>query len=162
MQFYRQLAALATVLIIHHRSDKGESDYRGSSDIRAAVDAAWRLSRDDGSGAGDALGRLVLKPYKTRTGPAKAVRIEYNQGTFLPVDGPMRPALDIAIELVTCYPGSTQGELVKRAKPQGLSEHRFIETLNEAVLAGKVNVRRGNHNTLRYYLLPEQTMRASV
>jgi hypothetical protein len=162
MQLYRRLAALgATVLIIHHRSDKGQSDYRGSSDIRAVVDAAWRLSRDDGSGAGDALGRLILKPYKTRTGPGKPVRIEYKDGAFLPVDGPVRPALDIALELVTCYPGSTQSDLIIRAKPQGLGERKLVDTLNEAVVARKVDVRRGNHNALRYYPPPEEALRAS-
>jgi hypothetical protein len=89
MQLYRDLAAVgATVLIIHHRSDKGEAtDYRGSSDIRAVVDSAWGLKRDDGTGAGEAIGRLVLNPYKTRMGPGKPLRIEYADGGFLPVDG---------------------------------------------------------------------------
>lgn len=32
-----------------------ETDYRGSSDIRAVVDSAWGLKRDDGSGGGDPL-----------------------------------------------------------------------------------------------------------
>jgi RecA-family ATPase len=41
MSLYRRLTALgATILVIHHRREKDESAYRGSSDIRAAVDAA--------------------------------------------------------------------------------------------------------------------------
>jgi RecA-family ATPase len=109
MQLYRELAALgATILIIHHRSEKGESDYRGSSDIRAVVDAAWLVKRDDGTGAADALGRLVLKPYKTRTGPGSPVRIEYKDGAgFVPVDAPPRPVLDIVLDLIRCRPGGT-------------------------------------------------------
>jgi len=163
MSLYRALSSLgASSLIIHHRSVKGESDYRGSSDIRAAVDAAWRLSRDDGSNASEALGRLVLKPYKTRTGPGKPIRIEFNDGLFLPVDGPARPPLEIVLELITCYPGSTQTELIKLAKNQGLGEHRLIEALNEAVLARKIEARRGKHNRLRYYPPPEQGWEASA
>ncbi|MGA7240324.1 MAG: DnaB-like helicase N-terminal domain-containing protein, partial [Bryobacteraceae bacterium] len=154
MTLYRELAALgATILIIHHRSDKGDTDYRGSSDIRAVVDSGWRLSRDDGSGAGDALGRLVLKPYKTRIGPGKQVRIEYTDGGFMPVDGPVRPALDIVLELVASHPGANQKELRKLGPRQGLADQRVVDTLDAAVLARKIEVRRGKHNTLRYYPL---------
>jgi hypothetical protein len=164
MQLYRRLAATgATVLLIHHRSDKGQSqsDYRGSSDIRAVVDAAWRLSRDDGSTAADELGRLVLKPYKTRTGPGKSVRIEYKDGAFLPVDGPLRPALDIVMDMIRSRPGATQKELKQLARQHGLAEHRLVQTLDAAKVEGKIDARRGKHNTLRYYP-PEANLGASA
>jgi hypothetical protein len=152
MQAYRHLAAVgATILIIHHRSDKSESDYRGSSDIRAVVDAAWLLKRDDGSGAADELGRLVMKPYKTRTGPGKPLRIEYADGTFLPVDGPRRPVLDIVLDLIRARPGSTQQELIGLAQKQCVGQHKLVETLDAAVIERRVDARRGRHNTLRYH-----------
>jgi hypothetical protein len=153
MNLYRDLAALgATVLIIHHRSDKSETetDYRGSSDIRAVVDSAWGLKRDDGSGAGDPLGRMVLKPYKTRMGPGKLLRLEYADGAFLSVDGPSRPSLDIVLELVASHPGATQQELRKLAQQQGLGDKRLRETLDDAVVTGKIVARRCKHNALRY------------
>jgi len=152
MQAYRHLAALgATILIIHHRSDKSESDYRGSSDIRAVVDAAWVLKRDDGSGAADPLGRLVMRPYKTRTGPGKPMRIEYSDGAFLPIDGPLRPVLDIVLDLIRARPGSTQKELIGFAQKQGVGQHKPVETLDAAVVGRRVDAHRGRHNTLRYH-----------
>jgi hypothetical protein len=152
MSLYRALAALgATILIIHHRSEKGEADYRGSSDIRAVIDAGWRLLRDDGSSAADALGKLVLKPYKTRTGPGKAVRIEYKDGAFLPVDGPVRPPKDIALDLVTAYPGSTQTGLISHGKREGVAQHQMVKALDDLTLARLITVRKGKGRTLRYY-----------
>lgn len=158
MSLYQRLTSLgATVLIIHHRSDKGQgknqtqSDYRGSSDIRAAVDSAWRISRDDNSCAADALGRLVLRPYKTRIEQGHPIRIEYRDDCFMPLDVPKRPDLDIVIELVTVYPGSSQEELRKLGMAQGLGDKRLRAVLNEAVLAGKIEVRKGSHNTYRHY-----------
>jgi hypothetical protein len=153
LTLYRRLASLgATILIIHHRSEKGEAKYRGSSDIRAAVDAAWGIARDDGSSGAEALGRMRLNPYKTRNQPGKAIRIEYRNGAFVPLDGPARPAADIVISLVVCHPGATQKELLKLAEKQGVSFHQLLAALEVAILAKRIEVRVGRHNTRRHYL----------
>jgi hypothetical protein len=64
MAALRRLAAKgATVLVLHHSSKaEGGSDYRGSSEIGAAVDTAWRLKRLEE-------GRLELVAVKNRFGP---------------------------------------------------------------------------------------------
>jgi hypothetical protein len=142
------------VLIIHHRSEKSENDYRGSSDIRAAVDSAWLLARDDRTKAGDALGRLLLKPYKTRSGPKKAIRIQFNDGAFLPLDGPLRPPLDIALELVACHPGSTQKDLINFARGR-LGERRLVDALTAAGAQRRIEVRPGKSNAYLYYPISE-------
>jgi hypothetical protein len=153
MRLYRNLAALgATVLIIHHRSDKGQSDYRGSSDIRANVDGAYVLTRDDGSTAADRLGRLLLRPYKTRGLPEKSMRLEFGGNAFLPVDAPLRRPSEIIKELVRTHPGATQKELRNLALQHGLGDHPLRDALDAAVLGGEIIARRGSHNTLRYYL----------
>jgi hypothetical protein len=154
MAHYRRLASLgATQLIIHHRSEKDkQGDYRGSSDIRASVDSAWRLGRDDGTNAGDALGRLSLRPYKTRGGPGKSVRMEFTSGSFVPLDAPPRPALDIVVDLIICQPGATQKELITLAAKQGLAQHRLVDALNAAILQKRIEVKVGRHNTRRHYL----------
>jgi hypothetical protein len=84
---------------------------------------------------------LTLKPYKTRTEADKTVRIEYRDGTFQ--DGPPRPALYIALDLIRAYPGSTQRELKKLARPHGLAEHRLVEALEGAVIWQHVDARKG-------------------
>ena len=162
MRLYRDLAALgATILIIHHRSEKGPSDYRGSSDIRANADGAYVLKREDGSTAADPLGHLVLKPYKTRGLPEKPTRLEFRENAFLPVDAPPRPASDIVKELVRTHPGATQNELRKLAPQHGLSDHPLRDAMDAAVLGGEIVARRGSHNTLRYYL-PEADLGLSA
>jgi hypothetical protein len=159
---YRHLASLgATCQIIHHRSEKGESKYRGSTDIRANMDAAWEVARDDESTAADALGRMRLTPYKTRNQPGKAIRIEYRNGVFVPLDAPSRPATDIVISLVVCHPGATQKELLKLAEKQGVSFHQLLDALEVAILAKRIEVRVGRHNTRRHYL-PEAGLEQSV
>jgi hypothetical protein len=153
MTCYRKLTeAGATIVLNHHRSEKSEADYRGSSDFRAAVDSAWRLSRDDGSSAGDALGKMVLTPYKLRAEPLKPIRVEYQDGVFVPLDQPARSAMELVMDLVRCYPASTQKELRRLAPSHGLSHHKLRETLEQALLQGRLELRPGNHNTHRYHL----------
>lgn len=157
LKLYSRLAAVgATILVIHHKSDKGEAAYRGSSDIKGGVSSAWIVERDDGGGA-DLLTRMTLKPYKSRIGTCAPIRIQLAEGAFIPVDGPVRPALDIVKDLVGSHPGAAQKELIALASKQGLGERRLVDTLNEAVLAHSIDARRGNRKTLRYYL-PEATL----
>lgn len=156
MNYYRKLTeAGATVLVNHHRSEKSESDYRGSSDLRASVDSAWRLSRDDGSTAGEALGKLVLTPYKLRAEPLKPVRLEYRDGAFVSLDLPLRSAVEVVLDLVRCYPASTQKELRRLGPSHGLSDHKVVEGLEQGVLQGRLELHRGEHNTRRYHLQGE-------
>jgi hypothetical protein len=153
MTCYRKLTeAGASVLISHHRSEKGEADYRGSSDFRAAVDSAWRLCRDDGSSAGDALGKMVLTPYKLRAEPLKPIRMEYQDGVFVPLDQPSRPAMELVMDLVRCYPASTQKELRRLGPSHGMSDHKVVQALEQALLEGRLERRPGRYNTHRYHL----------
>lgn len=153
MTCFRKLTeAGATVMLHHHRSEKSEADYRGSSDFRAAVDSAWCLSRDDGSTAGDALGKMVLTPYKLRAEPIKPIRMEYREGVFIPLDVPLRPTVEVVVDLVRCYPASTHKELRQLGPSHGLSDHKVREGLEQGVLQGRLEIRPGNHNTRRYHL----------
>ena len=160
---YRRLAdAGGTCLVIHHRSEKGgESKYRGSTDIRANMDGAWEIARDDNTNAAEALGRMRLTPYKTRNQPDKAIRIEYRNGVFVPLDAPPRAGADILVSLVVCHPGATQKELIALAEKQGLSYHKTLDALEVAILAKRIEVRVGRHNTRRHYL-PEAPLETSV
>jgi hypothetical protein len=157
MHLYRTLATIgASVLVQHHRSEKSVSPYRGSTDIIGVVDSLWLLSRDDGTTAADPLGRLLLKPVKTRAGPRKPIRIEYVDGVFLPVDGPARPPLDIICELVLAYPGSMQREMIDAARRYGMTKNLVLTTLDTAVLQRLIEQkpgRSGRQKVIRYYPL---------
>jgi hypothetical protein len=165
LSWYRRLAAAgATVVILHHASEKADGaahKYRGSTDIPGAVDSAWLLSRDDGSTPNDPLGRLVLTPFKTRISPSKPIRIEFRNSTFVPVDGPLRSPLEFLLERVKAYPGSMQKELIAAGVKEGYGERKLVDTLNGAILRGEILARRGKRKTFCHYL-PEAALAVSA
>ena len=97
------------------------------------------------------MGRLVLGPYKTRMGPGKPIRIKYSDGAFEPMDGPLRPPLEIVMDLVRSHPGAAQKDLIALAGKQGLGQHRVVETLDGAVREGSIHARRGKRKTFCYH-----------
>ena len=125
------------------------------------MDAAGEIARDDNTNAAEALGRMRVTPYKTRNQPGKAIRIEYRNGVFVPLDAPPRPPVDIVVDLVRTHPGANQKEMKKLGPPMGLSEHRTVAAIDEAILQGKVTPRRTKNNTIRYYL-PEMFLGQSA
>jgi hypothetical protein len=140
-------------VVVHHRSDKSDKDYRGSTDIRAVVDSASSVQRDDQTGAGDALGMLMLKPFKARVRPGMLTRIEYRDGKFLSRDAPPESPIDILVDLIAVFPGMTQKELIERGKTQGFGRDKVVSLAQQAVLGRQLEVRRkGKGGTVRYYL----------
>ena len=80
-QGFRNLANLgATVIVIHH-SGKAETakNYRGSSDIPAAVDVGYHVSN---RGESLRLGRMVLRAFKARFAVQPEVVFTYHDGIF--------------------------------------------------------------------------------
>jgi hypothetical protein len=62
MNFLKRLTAQGcTVILIHHAAKDAASDYRGSSDILAAVDSAFRIHRH-----GEGSRKLSLRCFKSR------------------------------------------------------------------------------------------------
>jgi hypothetical protein len=80
MSQLRRLADMGAAVIVLHHSGKGESarDYRGSSDIKAAIDVGYLLtSMGDGG-----LDRLRLKAFKTRFQVDTDLILGYTDGQF--------------------------------------------------------------------------------
>lgn len=80
MKNFRALAHVgATVLILHHCGKAaGAQDYRGSSDIKAAVDTAYKLeSLEERDGK---LYRLQVVTFKSRSTPPQKFGLEYHPG----------------------------------------------------------------------------------
>jgi hypothetical protein len=125
--FYKTLRALtnlgATVILIHHTTKDGQSDYRGASSQAGAVDAGLRIESTIVEGR---ITNMVVHTFKTRLGDGKPV--EYKM-----VDGiPVRQTRSFNDML---YDFLKQNE--------GLSKEKFTD------LAMKSNFRRG---TVRDFL----------
>ena len=129
MQLFRHLASLgATVVILHHtgKSDSSQQ-YRGSSDIKAAVDMAFKLEPVDKHST--KLDRLSLTAFKTRFSPFDGIGVEFTTGCGFskceyvkPVDeGP--DALEIVKKIVAANPGLNQSRIVALANGQVGKNH---------------------------------------
>lgn len=156
MGLYRVLAANgATVLILHHTGKSETSkDYRGSSDIKAAIDLGYLLERTDGSTPGSELAGMRLVPFKSRLYAVLPIRLDYSDGTFAPSDPGANPRTEseIMLDAVRLNPGGTKLDLATYGRKHGLGRNQAEQTLDDLVLAGKVLIRRGSKKAYRYYL----------
>ncbi len=81
MRQFRILANLGATVIVLHNTGKAETSklYRGSSDIKAAVDTAYSLRRaDDGS---QKLGKLSMTCFKGRLAPGQNFGLEFQENS---------------------------------------------------------------------------------
>ena len=105
MAHLRRLAdAGATVVALHHRAKSHDgSNYRGSSDILAAVDAAYVLKSDSG--------QLKLHRYKSRFASELTLRIDADfavgrfELTASEAESGLANALSVLQELIKEFPG---------------------------------------------------------
>ena len=156
MDQYRRLANLGATVIILHHTGKSENaqEYRGSSDIKAAVDMAYVLeerSKNNGK-----LGRLALKNYKARLAAShrSVIGLEFRQGVgFVDWNAPAPPPspLDAVVEIVGRQPGQNQGEVVKAAMAGGVSKATAEKILKEN-WGNRFRVETGKGASKLYYL----------
>jgi hypothetical protein len=148
----RRLADLgATVLLLHH-SGKGESssDYRGSSDIKAAADACFKLAN---IGPTNCIERLRLKPFKSRFLIESEVLLHYSDGVFTRESGGgSQRATDAELlqELLTKNPGIIGREVERLAAERGVSRSYARTWLANRLRDGAVHGARGVNNA-RFY-----------
>jgi archaellum biogenesis ATPase FlaH len=151
---YRRLtAAGATVILLHHiGKTEGAKQYRGSSDIKAAVDLGLLLEKlGDPAGL---LSELRLVPFKNRIGASKTMPISFREGAF--VANEKRPPTDRETfePILRTHPNSTGKELTKLGMAAGLSKHRVEELLADGISNGWIETHLGKRNA-RYYSLAE-------
>lgn len=151
MDHFRHLANLgATVLILHHTGKTSTSqDYRGSSDIKAAVDMAYHLEPEFSVNEGIHL--LTLRNFKGRFAPGKSFGLEFVKGKgFIACEMPdTKTAVDpmqTIIEIVRERPGSNQSQIVKMAQALGVGKHQVEKCLAD----GPFKPERGTGRTLLY------------
>jgi hypothetical protein len=153
MNYFRQLAHLgATVIILHHTGKTSSSqEYRGSSDIKAAVDMAYVLETESTLTGG--IHRLTLRNFKARFAPGKDFGLEFvhRQG-FVACEVAAKAAaadpMQIVTEIIAANPGSNQSHIVEMAQGGGISKHQVENCLKD----GPFNRQRGTRNEWLYTL----------
>jgi len=153
----RHLADLgATVIVIHH-DGKADSarDFRGSSDWKASVDAAFHVTNIASDGK---LDRLNLRCYKSRYGFSGSIVYRYAGGRFVRderEDAPAIVAADQLTALLRTNPGIGAKEFVNLAVKANLGRNRARDFLADGFLAGTVRRDPGTKNRQHYYLVLE-------
>lgn len=153
MRHFGALANLGATIIVLHHSGKADSAkiYRGSSDIKAAVDMAYQLESVDRESR--RLGRLTLKCFKGRLMPGQDFGMEFRgKEGFVSTDivRPTPLVEEIITEILEAYPGSNQSEIVAKGKLRGCGKGQIEKCLR----TGRWQKEHGpNNSTL--YKLPE-------
>jgi hypothetical protein len=149
MDGFRRLAhADCTILGLHH-SGKGEGtkEYRGSSDIKAAIDSGMLLSN---SGQGR-LARLSLKPWKSRFSIANEIALCYTDGQFTAHESiPTPTAKEGFIELLKENPGVNILEFERLAGERALARDAARKFLSEGVRTKIIALAKGDHNMRKH------------
>jgi hypothetical protein len=143
MKHFRRLAHLgATIIVLHHTGKSaGSKEYRGSSDIKAAVDVAYRMTGKPRAGK---LHGLDLEPFKSRIAPGQRFAMEFSEGRgFVPSAAPMAtPRVDseqVVRRIVMEHPHSNASEIKAMAKPLGIPKNKVDEILGN----GEYSIERG-------------------
>lgn len=141
LQRYRDLASAGASNVILHHTGKAETakTYRGSSDIKAAVDVAYLIEAASDPAAG--LGRLRLRPFKNRLALFTTLLVNYEQGQFQLCEDPAAAMSEtnrqIIERLVREHQGAGRDELVGLAAAQaGVTKQRAREVLDQGEAEG--------------------------
>lgn len=151
MRHFRALANMGATVVILHHTGKAETSkqYRGSSDIKAAVDTAYVLEKTDGNSR--EITRLTMTNFKSRLAPSNDFSMEFRRGEGFVAAEPVKTntVRQIITDVLTKYPDSTQTEVIRRCVERGCSKSQVQAELKR----GNWNTRRGPKNA-KLYVLP--------
>lgn len=152
MQALRRLADMGATIILIHHSGKGESsrDFRGSSDIKAAVDVAYHVSN-----LGDAsrLTTLRLRAFKARFSVLPELLLHYTEGAGFRMDDrqPYQATGDVLRELLIENPRITASEFEGLAAAKGIASQKSRQFLTRGIDAGTVRSEKGLRNSRHHF-----------
>ena len=151
MKFFRRLANLGATVIVLHHAGKAETSktYRGSSDIKAAVDTAYLLQSVGEESK--RLGQLTMKCFKGRLAPGQDFGIEFRQGQgFVASEAARqtRTVTEFITDILREHPRSNQSEVVKLAEGSGIAKGQ----IEKALTNGPWRKERGPKNSILYSL----------
>lgn len=138
MEGYRKLATLGATPAILHNTGKSETAkwFRGSSDIKAAIDTAYLLEPIGGGVPGTGLGSLRLVPFKSRLAPSGPLYISYANGRFESADAPKKLSdLERFQQEVRLNPNIGRNRLVRLLEPH-MTEHKVRNLIFEGLTQG--------------------------
>jgi hypothetical protein len=151
MNMYRKLAAAgASVLPLHHIG-KAESaqDYRGSSDIKASVDVAFKLTS---LGDGSRLSLLELRAFKQRISVTPHLFIRYEDGQFTTDEREAtKTVTERLVDLLKANPGITSERFERLAASQHLGRNRARTFLQTGIGSGTVRTEHGACNRREHF-----------
>jgi hypothetical protein len=132
MKFFRLLANLGATVIVLHHSGKAETSkvYRGSSDIKAAVDTAYQLQSVGEES--NRLGQLTMKCFKCRLVPGQNFGLEFRQGQgFVDSEAASRTksVSEIIEEILRENPRSNQSMVVSLGRQRGCTKNQIEQAL---------------------------------
>ena len=156
MKHFRRLAHLgATVVVLHHTGKSaGSKEYRGSSDIKAAVDVAYVVT---GKPLYGKLHRLELEPFKSRIAPGQKFAMEFTEGRgFVALAAPkVEPREDpehVVRQIVMEHPQSNASQIKALVKPLGVSKNQVDAVLGN----GEYSIEAGKGAAKLYSLIDGQ------
>jgi archaellum biogenesis ATPase FlaH len=141
MNRFRVLAAAgATPILLHHtgKSEKSQ-DYRGSSDIKAAIDIGYKLTQI--GTAESSLSLVALNAFKQRVQVESHLKLRYKDGQFLSAEQDFEAVKTVTaslIDLLKSNPGITTRDFHDRASKAGLGRNRADHFLKSSVENGNV------------------------
>jgi hypothetical protein len=154
MKHFRALANLGATIVVLHHSGKAETAkiYRGSSDIKAAVDTAYQLESTDKEC--NRLARLSLRCFKGRLMPGQNFELEFRakEGfVACEVSAPTMTVEEIITEILQENPGSNQTEIVRLGRGRGCGKGQ----LEQCLRTGHWQKAAGPNNSILYSLPPD-------
>ncbi len=144
----RKLSQLGATIIVLHHTGKGEStkEYRGSSDIKAALDIGWTMSNAGVS----QLTELKLKLFKNRVAAPEEIALKYSNGEFL-LRTPEALERSTLAQLLFDNSGIVQKDFIRLAIDKGVSRYKVEKFITDAIGSGEALVKKGLNNSSCLY-----------
>jgi hypothetical protein len=148
MNRLRKLAVMGATIIGIHHVGKSESskDFRGSSDLKAAIDLGLKVTNT--SDTPGRLDKVTITAFKDRMGIFTEARLRYATGGF--VADQFSASLtntDRLVELLRKNPGVAKVAFLEMAKGEGLGRNRAESFLESGTRTGNIRVENGVRNS---------------
>lgn len=148
MSRLRRLAAMGATIIGIHHIGKSESskDFRGSSDLKAAIDLGLKVTNT--SDTPGRLDKVTVAAFKDRMGIFTEARLRYKTGGFVPDQFAVSLTnTDRLVQLLRDNPRVQKVAFLDLAKSEGLGRNRAEAFLESGVRNGSISVENGTRNS---------------
>jgi len=158
MKQLRGLADLGATVVVLHNTGKSENarTFRGSSDIKAAVDVAYLVASGGNDNA--SLDKLTLTCFKNRIAPGRGISVQYRSGEgFSPCDStdPSESAHVAVQEFLRQQPEANQQAVIKALEDR-FTKRQITGALEKGVKSGGTTERKGKGKEKLYSLCADQ------